>query len=36
MPYKWGKLLENLANAVGAITNAAAGETNRIASGRAG
>ncbi len=31
MPYKYGKLLENLANAVGAITNAAGSEANRLA-----
>ena len=31
MPHKYGKLLENLANAVGAITNAAGSENNRIA-----
>jgi 2-dehydropantoate 2-reductase len=31
MPSKWGKLMENLANAVGAITNAAGPEANRIA-----
>ena len=31
MPYKYGKLVENLANAVGAITNAAGPEANRIA-----
>jgi 2-dehydropantoate 2-reductase len=31
MPSKYGKLVENLANAVGAITNAAGPEANRIA-----
>jgi len=31
MLYKWGKLLENLKNAVGAITNSAGEEANRIA-----
>ena len=31
MPYKYGKLVENLANAVGAITNAAGPEANCIA-----
>jgi 2-dehydropantoate 2-reductase len=31
MPSKWGKLVENLANAVGAITNATGPEANRIA-----
>jgi 2-dehydropantoate 2-reductase len=31
MPSKWGKLVENLANAVGAITNAIGPEANRIA-----
>ena len=31
MPHKWGKLVENLANAVGAITNAAGEEANSIA-----
>jgi 2-dehydropantoate 2-reductase len=31
MPSKWGKLVENLANAVGAITNVAGPEANRIA-----
>jgi 2-dehydropantoate 2-reductase len=31
MPYKWGKLVDNLPNAVGAITNAAGEEANRIA-----
>jgi len=31
MPCKWGKLLENLANAVVAVTNVPGGETNRIA-----
>ena len=31
MPSKWGKLLENLANAVGAVTNAVGPEANRIA-----
>ena len=31
MPYKWGKLVGNLVNAVGAITNARGGEVNRIA-----
>jgi len=31
MPSKWGKLLENLANAVGAITNVVGPEANRIA-----
>jgi 2-dehydropantoate 2-reductase len=30
MPSKWGKLVENLANAVGAITNAFGPEANRI------
>ena len=30
MLYKWGKLVENLANAVGAITNVPGAETNRI------
>jgi len=31
MPYKWGKLLGNLTNAVGAITNNVGEEANRIA-----
>jgi 2-dehydropantoate 2-reductase len=31
MPYKWGKLLLNLTNAVGAITNSSVEETNRVA-----
>ena len=31
MPYKWGKLIVNLTNAVGAITNTAGDETNCIA-----
>jgi 2-dehydropantoate 2-reductase len=31
MPYKWGKLLLNLTNAVGAITNSSGEETNRVA-----
>ncbi len=31
MPYKWGKLMRNLANAVGAITNATGDDNNRIA-----
>ena len=31
MPYKWGKLLLNLTNAVGAITNSSGEEANRIA-----
>ena len=30
MPCKWGKLLENLGNAVGAITNAVGADANRI------
>ena len=30
MPYKWGKLMVNLTNAVGAITNTAGDEANRI------
>jgi len=30
MPHKWGKLMANLANAVGAITNARGNENNRI------
>ena len=30
MPYKWGKLLSNLNNAVGAITNAGGEDTSRI------
>lgn len=30
MPYKWGKLMANLANAVGAITNARGDEVNLI------
>jgi 2-dehydropantoate 2-reductase len=30
MPYKWGKLMDNLNNAVGAITNATGEEANRI------
>lgn len=30
MPYKWGKLMLNLGNAVGAITNAGFGDTRRI------
>lgn len=30
MPYKWGKLMRNLANAVGAITNARGDDNNRI------
>ena len=30
MPYKWGKLLSNLNNAVGAITNASGEDTSRI------
>jgi 2-dehydropantoate 2-reductase len=30
MPYKWGKLMVNLNNAVGAITNATGEEANRI------
>jgi 2-dehydropantoate 2-reductase len=30
MPYKWGKLMINLANAIGAITNARGGDNNRI------
>lgn len=30
MPYKWGKLIVNLINAVSAITNTAGDETNRI------
>ena len=31
MPYKWGKLVSNLSNAIGAITNVPWDETNRIA-----
>ena len=31
MPYKWGKLVLNLTNAVGAITNSSGEEANRIA-----
>ena len=31
MPYKWGKLMLNLGNAIGAITNARGGDNNRIA-----
>ncbi len=31
MPYKWGKLLGNLANAIGAITNARGEENQQIA-----
>ncbi|MFH1169201.1 MAG: 2-dehydropantoate 2-reductase [Chloroflexota bacterium] len=31
MPHKWGKLIDNLGNAVGAITDARGGEANRIA-----
>jgi 2-dehydropantoate 2-reductase len=31
MPRKWGKLLENLGNAVGAVTNVPGAATNRIA-----
>jgi 2-dehydropantoate 2-reductase len=30
MPYKWGKLMANLANAIGAITNARGEENGRI------
>jgi len=30
MPYKWGKLMLNLANAIGAITNVRGGENKRI------
>ena len=30
MPYKWGKLMVNLSNAVGAITNTAGNEADRI------
>ena len=30
MPYKWGKLMDNLNNAVGAITNATGEEASRI------
>jgi len=30
MPYKWGKLMLNLANAIGAITNTRGGDNNRI------
>lgn len=30
MPYKWGKLMMNLGNAIGAITNARGGDSNRI------
>ncbi len=30
MPYKWGKLMTNLGNAIGAITNARGGDSNRI------
>ena len=30
MPYKWGKLLSNLNNAIGAITNAAGEDASRI------
>ena len=31
MPYKWGKLMGNLANAIGAITNARGEDNNQIA-----
>jgi 2-dehydropantoate 2-reductase len=31
MPYKWGKLMLNLGNAIGAITNMRGGDNNRIA-----
>ena len=31
MPYKWGKLMSNLANAIGAITNARGEDSNQIA-----
>jgi len=31
MPYKWGKLMRNLANAIGAITNARGDDNDRIA-----
>lgn len=31
MPYKWGKLMLNLGNAIGAITNTRGGDNNRIA-----
>lgn len=31
MPYKWGKLMLNLTNAIGAITNVRGGDSNRIA-----
>ncbi|MFC1965616.1 ketopantoate reductase family protein [Chloroflexota bacterium] len=31
MPYKWGKLMRNLGNAVGAITDATGDDNNRIA-----
>ncbi|MBA7697305.1 hypothetical protein ES703_105968 [subsurface metagenome] len=31
MPYKWGKLMSNLANAIGAITNARGGDVDLIA-----
>ena len=30
MPYKWGKLMQNLGNAIGAITNVRGGDNNRI------
>ncbi len=30
MPYKWGKLMGNLGNAIGAITNMRGGDNNRI------
>jgi len=30
MPYKWGKLMDNLGNAIGAITNMKRGDNNRI------
>ncbi len=30
MPYKWGKLITNLSNAIGAITNMREGDNNRI------
>jgi 2-dehydropantoate 2-reductase len=31
MPYKWGKLMDNLGNAIGAITNARGGDLDLIA-----
>ncbi len=31
MPYKWGKLMDNLGNAIGAITNARGGDSDTIA-----